>query len=136
MNFLKELLKEKAIPSLATGWSSDLPPLLPSTKFILRSWSWDWEKEISLEILLIFMYTHFSISFSLLEKERISYFLLKFNTQYNKINRRLEMRVFFSHPFFIPLSEQKSRMQRNGNIWYIKPRSDRYKSKYKYRNLI
>jgi hypothetical protein len=42
------------------------------------------------------------------------------------------MRVFIPHPFFIRLSEQKDWMQRNGNFWYIKPRSDSYKSKYKY----
>lgn len=41
------------------------------------------------------------------------------------------MIVFILHPFFIRLSEQKYWMQRNGNFWYIEPRSDSYKSKYR-----
>lgn len=43
------------------------------------------------------------------------------------------MKVSFSHPFSITLSEQKSRMQRYRNIcWYMKPRSERYAYKYTY----
>ena len=41
------------------------------------------------------------------------------------------MIVFILHPFFIRWSEQKYWIQRNGNFWYIKPRSDSYKSKYR-----
>jgi len=39
------------------------------------------------------------------------------------------MKVSFSDPFCIPLSEQKYRMDWYGNVWYIKPQSDRYTSK-------
>jgi hypothetical protein len=91
------------------------------------------KKNNSLSIL-IFMYTkllNFLYFFFFVRKEIVSNFLLHFNTItiFNKINRRLEMRVFIPHPFFIRLSEQKYWMQRNENFWYIKPRSDSYKSK-------
>lgn len=53
------------------------------------------------------------------------------------------MRIFISHPFFIRLSEQKYWMQRNLNFWYIKSRSDSYKSnliemlyRYKYKLIL
>jgi len=45
------------------------------------------------------------------------------------------MRVFIPHPFLIRLSEQKYWMQRNGNFWYIKSRSDSYNSNLN-RNII
>lgn len=39
------------------------------------------------------------------------------------------MKVSFSHPFSITLSEQKDQMDLYGNVWYMKPQSDRYTSK-------
>jgi len=38
------------------------------------------------------------------------------------------MKAAFSHTFFIPLSEQKFRMYRYGNIWYMNTCSDQFRS--------
>ena len=83
------------------------------------------KKKNSLSIL-IFMYTKllsFLYFFFFVRKEIVSipifYFtsILNTITIFNKLNRRLEMRVFIPHPFFIRLSEQKYCV----NFWYIKP---------------